>query len=124
MYRWFDYEQSFQYDAAGRLVREVLAKKDGAPETTDWTYDASGRVTSETKTTGSEVRPTVWTYDAQGRVASAAQDGRVNRTFEYGASCPANLRVVRPPTAEMRAGLDVCIRSPGYGYDSCFYAER
>ncbi|HTL36570.1 MAG TPA: RHS repeat domain-containing protein [Kofleriaceae bacterium] len=124
MYRWFDYEQSFQYDAAGRLVREVLADKDGPPQTTEWTYDADGRVTSETQTTGTQVRPTVWTYDAQGRVATAAQDGRVNRTFEYGASCPANLRVVRAPTAEARAALGTCIRSPGYGYDDCFYTQR
>jgi YD repeat-containing protein len=101
MYRWFDYEQSFAYDASGRLVREVLASKsDPTPTITEWTYDDKGRVTS------------------------AAQDGRVNRTFEYGAACPANLRSVRAPSAEERANLAVCIRSPGYGYDRCFYDQR
>jgi YD repeat-containing protein len=127
MYRWFDYEQSFVYDSAGRLVREVLASKsDGVdnPTTTEWTYDAGGRVISETRKTRTEERPMTWTYDDQGRVTSAAQDGRVNRTFEYGAACPANLRVVRAPSAEMRAALGVCIRSPGYGYDDCFYSQR
>ena len=127
MYRWFDYEQSFEYDTSGRLVREVLASKSQGvdnPTTTEWTYDADGRVTSETRKTRNEERPTTWTYDEQGRVSSAAQDGRVNRTFEYGASCPANLRVVRPPSAELRSNLAVCIRSPGYSYDNCFYSQR
>lgn len=48
MYRWFDYAQSFEYDHAGRLVREVLASKSGEPTVTDWIYDAAGRVISET----------------------------------------------------------------------------
>jgi YD repeat-containing protein len=127
MYRWFDYEQSFEYDSAGRLVREVLASKSDGPDnptTTEWTYDADGRLTSEVRKTRAENRPMTWTYDDKGRVTSAAQDGRVNRTFEYGASCPANLRVVRPPSAEQRANLaPPCIRSPGYGYDNCFYSQ-
>jgi YD repeat-containing protein len=125
MYRWFDYEQSFAYDASGRLVREVLASKsDPTPTITEWTYDDAGRLVSEVRKTRNEERPTVWTYDDKGRVTSAAQDGRVNRTFEYGAACPANLRSVRAPSAEERANLAVCIRSPGYGYDRCFYDQR
>jgi YD repeat-containing protein len=123
-YFWFDYVQTFAYDNQGRLVREVLeSKSDSSPTTTDWTYDAAGRLTSETRTTRNESRPTTWTYDDHGRVLTAAQDGRVNRTFEYGAACPANLRVVRPPSAELRTDLGVCIRSPGYGYDNCFYSH-
>ncbi len=124
MYRWFDYAQSFEYDHAGRLVREVLASKSGEPTATDWIYDAAGRVISETRTTRTETRPTAWTYDEAGRLTSAAQDGRVNRTFAYSGSCPANLRTVRAPTAEQRAGLVPCIRSPGFGYDTCFYAQK
>ncbi len=124
MYHWFDYAQSFEYDVAGRLVREELASKSGDPTITEWTYDAAGRLISESHTTRNETRQTVWTYDAEGRITSTAQDGRVNRTFTYRGSCPANLRVMRAPTAELRSNIGQCIRSPGNGYDNCFYAQR
>ncbi len=122
MYRWFDYAQSFEYDSLRRLVREVqISKSQGAnvPTTTAWTYDAAGRVQSETYTTPMQSRPTMWTYDDQGRVISQSNDGQVTRTWEYAASCPAKLRGIRPPSAERRSLLDTCIVSPANGYDSC-----
>jgi YD repeat-containing protein len=124
MFRWFDYAQSFEYDDRGRLVREVLAKKsDGAaqPQTTEWAYNAAGHVLSETMRTAHAVRTQSFDYDDQGRLARTSQDGRPIRTYAYGAACPARLNAVRAPTAERRAGLDLCIGSPGYAFDSCFY---
>jgi hypothetical protein len=60
-------------------------------------------------------------YDDQGRLIRTSQDGRTNRTYAYGAACPARVNAVRAPTAERRANIDLCIRSPGYAFDSCFY---
>jgi YD repeat-containing protein len=125
MYRWFDYAQSFEYDAGGRLVREVLAKKsDGPapPQTTEWAYNAAGHVVLVTTRTAHDVRTRSFDYDDRGRLVRTSQDGRPDRTYAYGAACPSNLRAVRAPTAERRADLDVCIRSPGHAFDSCSYA--
>ncbi|NVB80613.1 MAG: RHS repeat protein [Kofleriaceae bacterium] len=92
-----DIEFSFEYEMFNRPSREVIASKhDDNPITIEWVYDGDGRVKSETRRTRSEERVTTWTYDENGRVISGTHDGRVSHTFQYSASCPANLPKMRP----------------------------
>ncbi|MEV4529188.1 LamG-like jellyroll fold domain-containing protein [Streptosporangium sp. NPDC049304] len=54
------------YDAAGNITKQITG---GGKETTDYVYDAAGRLTSTTFDPAALKRKTTYTYDAVGNVA-------------------------------------------------------
>ena len=78
-----------EYDALGRAVRTVVDDGTGHPKTTETAYDALGRVLTERKWAGAGFNPSTlqlfnYSYDAAGRVISeSTPDGQETRT-SYG----------------------------------------
>lgn len=99
---------AFTYDALGRMTSQTRAVGTASAATTSWTYDLAGHRLTETSPSGVV---TSWTYDARGQETS--------RTEGVGTPVEATTLVSYTPTGKVAAVTDALGRTTANAYGVC-----
>ncbi len=123
--------QTFEYDAAGRLIHAIWDQQgDGLDEDQAWRYDAAGRLVYQDRghaqLPDADRNGTTYRYDDLGRLIARVHGSTVLVRYAYEGAC--DRVVVEPGIAAPRA-VDLafgpsCATSPGYLVTVCAPTPR